>query len=241
MSEMQRKIGIILPSSNTIVEPRSYELISWVPGVSLHFARLPVVRIEANETSFRQFAWEAFDRACDELLSAEVDELIWNGTSGGWLGVDWDQTLSEHLTSVAKRPVITAFEATIEATKALCVRTVSLVTPYIEELNQRIMRNFAAMAIDVIKECHLNLTQNTDFARISSNTILTCLQEVDDDNAQASVIFCTNMNGSVVVRTWERQSHKPVIDSVQATLWWGLKRLDVSTTSLTRYGQLFGR
>ncbi len=230
----------MLPSSNTIVEPRSYELISSIPGVSLHFARLPVVRIEATEASFRQFEWDAFDQACDQLVSAEVDELIWNGTSGGWLGIDWDRALAEHLSSRAQVPVTTALEATREATKALGVGSISLVTPYIEELNQRIVRNFAAMGIGVVKDCHLGLTQNTDFARITPDTILKCLQDVADDRAQASMIFCTNMNGSVVVRPWEKKNHKPVIDSVQAALWWALKRLNVSTMPLTSYGQLFG-
>jgi maleate isomerase len=81
------RLGMIVPSSNTCVEPVTYQLIAAAGSdVSAHFTRLKVVRISLEAASTAQFATAPMRRAACLLADAHPDVIAWNGTSGSWLG-----------------------------------------------------------------------------------------------------------------------------------------------------------
>ena len=49
------RIGMIVPSSNTCLEPQSYRILGDRDDVTIHFARIPVTRIALDESSDKQF------------------------------------------------------------------------------------------------------------------------------------------------------------------------------------------
>lgn len=87
------RVGLIVPSSNTVVEPELARVAGAVPDLELVATRVAVTHIDTNPASGRQFEPELMIAAARLLAHAGVDVLVWAGTSGCWLGVDHDRAI----------------------------------------------------------------------------------------------------------------------------------------------------
>ena len=92
------RIGMIVPSSNTCLEPMTYRMLGDRQDVTVHSARIPVTRIALDGDSDRQFDTATMLAAAELLATADVDVIAWNGTSGSWLGPDHDREVTEAIT-----------------------------------------------------------------------------------------------------------------------------------------------
>ena len=68
------RIGMLTPSSNTVLEPITFEMVRDVPGVSVHFSRFKVTEIALSQQALGQFTVEPI------LVAAEL--LAHAGTGG---------------------------------------------------------------------------------------------------------------------------------------------------------------
>ena len=82
------RIGLLTPSSNTIMEPRVSQILADTPGTTAHFARFRVVKIAMSDEALGQFSFVPQLEAAEHLVDAKCDVIAWGGTSGGWLGAD---------------------------------------------------------------------------------------------------------------------------------------------------------
>src|ERR1700722_20468911 len=87
------RIGMLTPSSNTALEPLTSAMLHGLPNVSFHYSRLLVMGTSLDRESAAQFTMEAFLHAASLLADARVDVIAWNGTSGSWMGLDWEREL----------------------------------------------------------------------------------------------------------------------------------------------------
>ena len=128
------RLGFLVPSSNTVVEPVTYQLLQALPHPqpSAHFARLRVVRVHSDSSS--QFDNERRLEAASSLADALCDVIAWNGTSASWLGLQHDRDLCSALTSSCTMPATSSSLATIAALHAMHARTYALVTPYTDDI-----------------------------------------------------------------------------------------------------------
>ena len=93
-----KRIGMIVPSSNTVVEPICSRIFFGMEDVvTVHYSRLEVVNVSLDDNSTRQFAVDTMLRAADQLAQAKVDAIIWNGTAGSWLGIERDREMCQKI------------------------------------------------------------------------------------------------------------------------------------------------
>ena len=85
------RLGMLTPSSNTVLEPATYALLDGVAGITAHFQRLRVLSITLDGGSTGQFDPAPMVAAAEMLADAKVHAICWNGTSGSWLGLEADQ------------------------------------------------------------------------------------------------------------------------------------------------------
>ena len=93
------RLGMLTPSSNTILEPVTTAMLSGVPNVTAHFSRFKVTEIAIADSSDRQFDEVEILRAADLLAHAKVKVIAWNGTSASWLGFERDEQLCARILS----------------------------------------------------------------------------------------------------------------------------------------------
>src|ERR1700681_1143592 len=109
------RIGMLTPSSNTALEPQTFAMLRDLPNVSLHFSRLHVLGTSLARESNAQFTMEAFLGAASLLADARVDVIAWNGTSGSWMGLDWERELCKPIEAEAGVPATAPTPAVFDA------------------------------------------------------------------------------------------------------------------------------
>ncbi|MBX3456720.1 aspartate/glutamate racemase family protein [Ferrovibrio sp.] len=241
---MIRRIGMLTPSSNTALEPATYRLLRHMPDVTAHFARFPVTEIALSPTALGQFDPESIMQAADLLAHAKVDAIAWNGTSASWLGFERDTQLAN---AIEKRTI--RHHAGIHATTAILAinaifqrlqaRRIALVTPYIADVQQRIVGNYTGAGYACVGERHAGLQDNFSFCAIPTSEIEAMILAVATEKPDAIAVVCTNMDAADLAPRIELEIGIPVIDSIAATLWGALDVLAMDKTPLRDCGRLF--
>lgn len=232
------RLGILTPSSNTALEPLTQSLIADFPEVSVHFSRFRVTEIALSDKALGQFQCEQIIEAARLLADAKVDVIGWSGTSAGWLGFDADVELCAAITRATGVPATTSVLALNRALALWQVRQLGLVTPYLAEVQERIIANYAQLNIDARHESHLALQDNFSFAEVDETTLEQQIAKVVALGAQTVTTFCTNLNAARSVTQWEQKFDVPVFDTVVTVVWDMLKMMGVDTRRATGWGRL---
>lgn len=234
------RIGMLTPSSNTVLEPATNALVSPIAHkVGVHFGRFRVTRIALDGDSDQQFAEEPILGAADLLTDARPSLIAWNGTSASWRGFDTDKRLCGMIKERTGCPATSAIVGLNEALALFGVRRLGLVTPYTEDVESAIAANYARIGIDVVAARHSGLSDNYAFGTIGAATVREMCRQVAAEGAEAVAVVCTNMRGPLVARAVEDEYDVPVIDSIAVTLWTALRKLGVDTRPLEPFGRLF--
>jgi maleate isomerase len=222
------RLGVLTPSSNTVLEPLSVALAAPIADeVSLHFARFRVTRIAEDGASDEQFATTAMLDAARLLADARVDAILWSGTSGAWLGLDVDRRLVGAIREATGVKATTSTLGLVGAFEMLGVRRYGLVVPYVAAITEAIVANLGALGYECAARTHEDLVDNWSFATVSAETLAERARTVAAERPDAIVIHCTNLRGAEVSAALERELGIPVLDSVVVGLWDALRRLDV--------------
>ena len=100
-----RRIGLLVPSSNTTVEPEFYRALP--PHISLHVARLPLTQI-TPESILAMVA--DLETQSARLASADVDLIVLGATAPSFLkGLGYDREIAQRIEkSTGKRATTTS-------------------------------------------------------------------------------------------------------------------------------------
>lgn len=255
MAPLRIRFGIIVPSSNTAMEPLITSILETVnaciPSVytTAHFSRFRVTQISLDASAHSQFDLETILHAASLLADAKVDAILWGGTSAGWLGLDNDRQLCQ---AIEARFGILAHTSTLAVLEYLQYRPdrpkLGLVTPYIKTMNDAIQDNFAKEGVTVIsaEQC-LSITDNVRIAEVTAEQLTEMVDITMSLDVTTSVIavYCTNLSAAQLVTQWEdkhRQKTLCVLDSVSIGVWGLLRKVGISTAHTgiaARWGRIF--
>jgi maleate isomerase len=236
----RRFLGMLTPSSNTVLEPYTAAMLADVPDVTAHFGRFKVTEISLRDQALGQFDTAPMLEAASLLADAKVHSICWNGTSAGWLGFEQDEALCEKITERTGVQACSAVLALNEIFSLTGVERFGLVTPYLHEIQARIVETYADAGFDCVAERHLNDPGNFSFSEVSEATIADmCREAVKADGIQAIAIFCTNLRGVAVVPALEAELGLPIYDTVATALWKSLKTAGVPPARVRAWGRLF--
>jgi maleate isomerase len=234
-----RRIGMIVPSSNTCLEPQTYRILGGRTDVTVHFTRIPVTRIALDDSSDRQFDPTVMQEAAGLLATADVDVIAWNGTSGSWLGSAHDRDLVAGITGATGIPATTSTLAYLEAFRTFGTERIGLFTPYTEDVNHRVIASYEREGIKTVDHRALGLSDNEAFARVTDDEMRPGSLELAAAAPDALVYLCTNLYGANISAEIEDTTGVPVLDSVAVTLWHALKLAGAPLLE-PRWGRLLG-
>lgn len=234
-----KRIGVLTPSSNTVLEPMTSAIVAGIPGISAHFSRFSVTEISLGPQSTHQFDHGKVLDAAKLLAEAHVDVICWSGTSAGWLGFDTDERLCSAVSDATGIAATTAVLALNELLVRTNVQRLGLVSPYTDDVQRRILQNYARIGIDCSAERHLGIHVNHAFAAVDPPTIQKMAKEVSALGVQAVTMFCTNLRGADLAPALESQLGIPVYDTVSCVVWKALHLLGVDTHPLLGWGRMF--
>jgi maleate cis-trans isomerase len=225
MHGWRARIGLMVPAVNNTME---CELWSLVPkGVTVSTARIACEREGAAET-LRGMEQEG-KNACTRVMTAEPDVVLFGCTSASFYeGPDWNRGFQADLTELAGVPAITTTGAMVEALRRDGVRTVDVITPYVETTNERLRRYLEAEGVGVKSFGTFDMLDMFDHARIQPSDVYQKVRQVASDDADAVFIACTQVRALEVVDVLERDLGKPVYTANQCSFWKAFETLGVA-------------
>lgn len=233
------RIGVLTPSSNTALEPLTSAMVRSLPGVSVHFSRFAVTEISLRDQSLNQFDDSNILEAARLLADAHVDVICWSGTSASWLGFEKDRQLCARITEATGIPATTSVLALNDLLVAQGARTLGLVSPYVDDVQQKIIANYRGIGIGCIAEQHLGITVNFEFGQVGPDTLRAMLREAAKAQPDAMTVMCTNLHAAQLVQELEAELNIPIYDSVATVVWQALKTVGIAPGEIKGWGRLF--
>lgn len=238
--DQRRFLGMLTPSSNTVLEPLTSAMLSGLPEVTAHFGRFPVTEISLRDQALDQFDTSPMLDAASLLADAKVHVICWNGTSSGWLGFDQDERLCNAITARTGIPACSSVLALNEIFARTGVKRFGLVTPYLDEIQAKILENYEKAGFACPAERHLGDPGNFSFSEVSEATIAQMCRDVaESGKIDAIAIFCTNLRGISVVAAMEAELGLPIYDTVATALWKSLRIAGIDPARVGGWGRLF--
>lgn len=233
------RLGMLTPSSNTVLEPASAALLSGLPDVTLHFARFRVVEISLRDAALGQFDMGPMLAAADLLADARVNAICWNGTSAGWLGLESDRRLCAAITERTGIPATSAVLSLIELFRRAGVERFGLVSPYTSDVQDKIVATFAAEGFTCVAERHAGEHRNFHFADVGPEAIERMVDQVAAAGPQGITVLCTNMDGAGPTPALEARTGVTMFDSIATSMWGALRAAGADPRRLADRGRLF--
>ena len=190
------RIGMIVPSSNTCLEPQSYRILGDRDG-----RHHPLHPDSGHPDCAGRFIRQAVRprrhaRGRRLLATADVDVIAWNGTSGSWLGSGHDRDLVLEITDATGIPATTSTLAYLEAFRSFRTERIGLFTPYTADVNEAIIKSYEREGIKTVSHRCLGLSDNESFGRVTDDELRPGSRELAADAPDALIYLCTNLYGA---------------------------------------------
>ena len=227
------RIGLMVPSSNTTVEPEFYRALP--RDVTLHTARLYLTRI-APEAILKMV--EDMETQAKLLASADVDVIVLGATAPSFLnGLGYDRELIRKIETATGRKATTTTTALVEAIRHFGAKRVVLGSAYDDKVNGIAKAFLEASGVEVSGMKGLALVDNLVVGRLAHDTAYDLALEIDRPDAEAIVLSCTNWQTMDAIERIERETGKPVVSTTQASIWAALRTIGW-TEPVAGYGRL---
>ncbi|WP_425623813.1 hypothetical protein [Agrobacterium radiobacter] len=202
-------LGIILPSSNRVVERVTRSVLQDFPGVDACFTRVPYAGHPPDG-----YDLEPFRRATTMLAQARPDVILWNATRGALLGFEPDRRLCAMITSETGIVATTTALATAELLNARRLRRIALLAQGDDAEGAHLVKTFGAEGIEIVASHNFGITDNFEAARVSSDDMERAATRLaSDSNPDAILIWSTNLAGHTLTKGLSTRLGVPVLDS----------------------------
>jgi len=227
------RIGLLVPSSNTTVEPEFYRALP--ANVTLHTARLLLTQIKPEAILKLVEDLEAQSRL---LASADVDVIVLGATAPSFLkGRGYDSEVTARIEQASGKRATTTSTALLRALRLLGAKRVVLGSAYDDKVNAIAQSFLEANELEVTSARGLGIVDNLQVGRLGPESAYDLARSLKHADADAVVLACTNWRSMDVIERLEREIGKPVISTTQASVWDAL-RLVGYRGELRGYGQL---
>lgn len=233
MNGWRARIGVIVPSTNTVVETEYWKTIP--EGVSVHAARLKLTKT-TPETLKRMT--EEVERAADMLATAMVDVIVFACTSGSFVGgMKWEKNLTQKIEKVSGVKAITTAGAVVSALKTLKLKNIAMVTPYIKELHELEVDFMESNGISILHSSNLGMSRNVDIGKLMPQTAYRMARDTYHADIDGMFISCTDFRTVEIINVLENSLNVPVVTSNQASIYAALRNCGVNE-HIADYGML---
>jgi maleate isomerase len=218
---MTARIGLIIPSSNRMVEQ---EMVRYVPaGVQAHVARL---RMTGPHHVPLAALLPRVEDAARTLTDARCDVIAFHCTAGSTeAGLEGEERALDAVARSGVPHATTTATAIRRAFAVLGARRIVLVTPYETETTEHEASFLRSAGYDVLSTTGFDLGGSDQFCATPAQFWRDRTIAAARSDADAYLISCANIATFAVIAELERELDRPVVTSNQAMLWDALTQL----------------
>ena len=211
-----RRIGVIVPSSNTTVEADF--MLGLPDGVMVHTARMYLA--ETTAEAERRMIHEHVPIAVTDLATLRPHVVAFACTSGGAvLGADGESRLIDTIARETAAIVVSTNDAVGKAIERIGKKRVAVLTPYVNELNQAIRAGLERRGLTVVHLAGLGITDNFSISSVTPDEIVAFAErELAGRTFDLLFVSCTNFRAVEARPLLTKRFGVPVVTSNQATI-----------------------
>ena len=214
---MGKRVGLLIPSSNTVMEVDFYRHLP--ASATVHTGRM---YMEATTVKGEE---EMLDDHClptaADVATAKPDLVVFGCTSAGALrGNAYDADLCRRISEVSGKPTVSVIESVRRKLTSLKVQRVAVLTPYIEDLNVRIKASVEDDGIEVASIHGMGISVNFNLALVEPLEILAFARKKLGTTPAVDALFisCTNYQAVATLPELKKLYDLPIVTSNQAAL-----------------------
>jgi maleate isomerase len=191
-------------------------------GTALHTARMFLE--DTTPAGENRMLDEFALPAARDLGTARPDVVVFGCTSAGALrGDDYDTQLCERISELTGAPTVSTIAAVRAAIEESRATSIGVITPYIDELNEKIKVSIEAGGTQVTAIAGLGITDNFQIAEVAEDEIVALAVRALGQLAHAgriglAFVSCTNFGAMAARDAIAMRLGLPVVTSNQAVL-----------------------
>jgi maleate isomerase len=214
--DLKVRIGLIVPSSNTVMEPDFHRHLG--PCAIVSTARIFLEDV-TREAELRMLD-EDLPRAAELLRTTAPDVVVFGCTSAGALGrLAHDEGISDRVERVAAAPAVTVLSAVIARLRAIQPRRLAVFTPYIQDLTDGIAASLTEAGYAPVQAAGMGIRSNLEIGRVPPEEIVRFVEErLAGPPPDCVFLSCTNWQAIEAIAPLEAKLGIPVISSNQAAI-----------------------
>jgi len=232
------RIGFIAPAST--IDTTAYEFYRMAPSGVIMVATLMGIRILTDEDIGR--ALEALDRIAETYSREPVDIVILGGSPpvihGG---IGSEKELADRMQRASGIQATTSQVAAIEALRALGVKRLAIASPFDDHQNGKLKQYLEGNGFEVMSVA-AGLGEPLNKYSFLANEVSYRLGREAVRQARGAVdglyLPCAKWPTVENIGLLERDTHVPVVTSMQAMLWYCLRKLGLPDR-IEGFGKLF--
>lgn len=227
----RKKIGIVVPSTNTIVGPECEDLRP--RGVTNHVARLTLKErpIQASDEGFLahvQAMREGIGPAIDQVMTCAPDHVIMGvaieAFTGGVAGADaLQKTLSER----AGVGVSIGSTSATAALRKFGAKRIAVLTPHQPKGDETVRAYLVEAGFEIVRLVGMKCASPFAIAQVQAPQLQRVLTEINGNDIDAILQVGTNLANAAVAAEAERWLEKPVLSMNVVTYWDALRRCGI--------------
>jgi maleate isomerase len=228
--DVGRRLGLIVPSSNTAAERDFRRLLP--PEVEVHAARMYLA--ETTAAAERVMLEDHAPQAAKDLGTLKPELVVFSCTSAGaLLGVDGERSLEQDLGELSGAEIISTNAAVAARLRSLGLQRIVVVTAYVDELNREIEATLTARGLDVVSITGMGITDNYSIALVTPEEIGEfAAKAVNGQQADGVFISCTNLRAAEAADRLATELGMPVVTSNLAAVDSVLSQLGLPVTGV---------
>jgi maleate isomerase len=209
-------VGVVVPYDFVL----DRELWRWAPDdVNLHLTRTPFEDVEVSVVQALAVGDRAtVARATRDVMVAEPAVVAYGCTSGSFVGGrSGEAALAGAMVEAGAPRAITTSGALLQALTSLGMHSLAVVTPYDDQVGQRLEAFLAESDVKVVATGNMGLTGR--IWTVPYEDTIDLVRSTVRDDADGVFISCTNLRTFDAIAPLEQELGVPVLTANQVTMW----------------------
>lgn len=210
------RVGLIVPSSNTVMEPDFHRGIGAVALVST--TRILLEKVTRTEET--RMLEDELSRAIRSIRTTAPDVVVFGCTSAGALGtLAHDREIENRIRAGTGVEAVTVLGAVIRQLSTVSARKVAIFTPYVEDLTNGIASSLSEAGYTPVKAVGMGIEANLEIGSVRPLEIVRFVEShIGGLSFDSVFLSCTNWQSVEILGCLREKLGVPVLSSNQAAM-----------------------
>jgi maleate isomerase len=209
------RIGLIVPSSNTVMEPDFHRHFQPPDVVSTARILLDQVTRDAEFVMLQDLP-----RATQLIKTTAPNVVMFGCTSAGSLGgLTHDLGISRMVAEQTGAPAVTVLQAVMKELRLIHPRKIAVFTPYEEDLTRSIAQCVMEAGYTPVKAVGMGIRENLEIGKVTPAEIMGFVEShMAGITTDCLFLSCTNWRALEALEPLRRKLGVPIVSSNQAAI-----------------------